>query len=403
MLAFVTVCVGNQRFKCIIYVLNLLVYPKVVVGVMYLNERFAGKKVSEGLKKCWFHIALLASFSLPIIVLMFLDYFDIESFHVFNQEFRFLSTWKGRMFYLFFLWILFMESIIDWSKIVEKKPKNRFRIFAFFVCAVIPLIYVLSVNFWGIDQVILDVGEGLGFTDTSLVFHWPLCIEYLVFAFSFLVAIFLAYGKLGLGHFSIALSLLVGMSVIYTINAFESGPGGIFKPFAMLTLPTAACAAALLDILGYSFTLSFRPGLNSMPLIITSSGAAYIGWPCAGVHSLFLFIVIILLFFKRSSISTFRKFIYFVVGTIGTYLVNVLRIVSYFVILENDGASAARFFHNSLGELYFVSWMFSCILIIVSIERFMLVEKARHSVQKLRCFLGNGKDRILNVIRRSKN
>lgn len=369
---------------------------------MRLKGKFVERNARGQLKKSWFHIALLISFSLPIIILMFLDYFDIESFSVFNQEFRFLSTWKGRMFYLFFLWILFVESIIDWSKIVEKKPKNRFRIFAFFVCAVIPLIYVLSVNFWGIDQVILSVGEGLGFTDTSLVFHWPLCIEYLVFAFSFLVAIFSAYGKLGLGHFSIALSLLVGMSVIYTINAFESGPAGIFKPFEMLALPTAACAVAVLDILGHSCTLHFQAGPNSMPLIITSSGAAYIGWPCAGVHSLFLFIVIILLFFKRSSISTFRKFAYFVVGIIGTYLVNVLRIVSYFVILENDGTSAARFFHNSLGELYFVSWMFIYILIIVSIERFMLVEKARYSIQKLCNSLGNIKDKFLSVVRKDK-
>lgn len=384
------------------YTPNLLVYQKVVVDVMHLNEKFAGRNI-RGLKSCWFHIALLVSFSVPVIVLMVLDYLDIESFHVFNQEFRFLSTWKGRMFYLFFLWLLFLESIIDWSKIVEKKPKNRFKIFVFFVCAVIPLIYVLSVNFWCMDEVILGVGESLGFTDTSLVFHWPLSVEYLIFAFSFLVAIFLAYGKQGLGYFSIALSLLVGMSVIYTINAFESGPGGVFKPFEMLALPTAACAVALLDVLGHSITLQFRAGPNSMPLIITPSGAASIGWPCAGVHSLFLFSVIILLFFKRSSISTFRKFIYFVVGISVTYSINVLRIVSYFVILENDGRSAARFFHNSLGELYFISWMFIYVLIIVFIERFMFVEKARYRVQKLHYFYTSVKNRFLNGIRKTKN
>jgi len=384
------------------YILNLLVYQKVVVDVMHLKGKFAGRNVREELKNCWFHIALLISFSVPVIVLMILDYFDMESFSVFNQEFRFLSTWKGRMFYLFFLWLLFLESITDWSKVVEEKPKNRFRIFAFFVCAIVPLIYVLGVNFWSVDQVILSVGEGLGFTDTSLVFHWPLCVEYLVFAFSFLVAIFLAYGKQGLGYFSIALSLLVGMSVIYTINAFESGPSGIFKPFEMLALPTAACAAALLEVLGYNFNLYFRSGPESMPLITTwvpDAGwkGAYIGWPCAGVHSLFLFVVIILLFFKRSSISTFRKFIYFVVGAFGTYFVNVLRIVSYFVILWNDGVDVlfwhveARFFHNSVGELYFISWIFIYILIIVSIERFMLLEKIRYGVQRVYSFLRSAK------------
>lgn len=390
------------------YILNLLVCQKVVVDVMHLKEKFAGRNVREELKNCWFHIALLVSFSVPVTVLMFLDYFDMESFSVFNLEFRFLSTWKGRMFYLFFLWLLVIESVVDWGKIVEKKPKNRFRIFAFFVCAVIPLIYVLGVNFWGLDQAVLNLGRDLGFTDeTLLTFHWPLSLEYLVFGISFLVAVLLAYKKEGLEFFSIGLSLLVGVSIIYAIATFY--PDGAFKPFEMLALPTSACAAALLDILGYNFSLSFLSGPEHMPLIDGPGPPIYIGWPCAGVHSLFLFLVIILLFFKRSGISTFRKFIYFVVGAFGTYFVNVLRIVSIFVILWNDGMDVlfwhmdVRFFHNSVGELYFISWIFIYILIIVSIERFMLVEKARYSVQKLRYFLVDVKDKFLNAIKKSKS
>lgn len=383
-------------------VLNLLVYQKVVVDAMHLNEKFAGRNVQEKLKNCWFHIALLISFSVPVIVLMVLDYLNLESSLFsgsFTSRFLFLSTFKGRMFYVFFLWLLFIESVIDWNKIVERKPKNRFRIFAVFVCAVIPLIYVLSVNFWGLDQVLLNFGEGLGFAERyppsaymrALNFHWVLCVEYVVFATSFFVAGMLAYKKEGLGFFSIGLSLLVGMSVVYAIDTFY--PLGVFKPFEMLTLPTSACAAVLLDILGYRFFMQFQPGPNAMPLItiwIPDVGwkGASIGWPCAGVHSLFLFIIIIMLFFKRSSISTFRKFIYFVVGAFCTYFVNVLRIVSWFVILRNDGESAASFFHNSLGELYFFSWMFIYILIIICIEKFMLVEKARLSVQKLLSLLG---------------
>lgn len=374
---------------------------------MYLKEKLAERNIQEKLKKSWFHIALLCSFSVPIVVLMVLDYLDVESasFWIFNQEFRFLSTWKGRMFYLFFLWLLFIETVIDWNKIVEKKPKNRFRILIFFVCAAIPLIYVLGVNFWGLDQVVFNFGRDLGFTDYSLEFHWPLCLEYLVFAIPFLVAVLLAYKKEGLGFFSIALSLLVGMSIVYAINTFY--PPGAFWPFEMLTLPTSACAAALLDILGYSVSLSFQTGPESMPVItiqvpnVGRTGAA-IGWPCAGVHSLFLFTVIILLFFKRSNILTSRKFVYFIIGAFCTYFVNVLRIASYFVILRNNGSDAARFFHNSLGELYFVSWIFIYIFMIISIERFKLAEKARRNARKLRYFLKNIKDKFLSFIRKNR-
>lgn len=396
------------------------VYPKTVVGVLNLKERLAGKNVPEGLKKCWFHIVLLVSFSLPIIVLMVLDYLNLESILFsgsFTARFLFLATFKGRMFYLFFLWLLYLESVIDWDKIVERKPKNLYRIFATFVCTVIPLIYVLGVNFWGLDQTILSVGQDLGLPERyppdgrvrALNFHWVLCVEYAVFATSFLVAALLAYKKEGLGFFSIGLSLLMGMSVIYAIDTFY--PQGVFKPFEMLALPTAASAAALLDILGYNFILQFLPGPNSMPLIREvvpgpgSGRGAYIGWPCAGVHSLFLFTVIIMLFFKRSSISSLRKFIYFVVGAFGTYFVNVLRIVSIFVIMWNDGVDVfswhldASFFHNSVGELYFISWVFIYILMIVSIEKFMLVEKSRFSFQKLRSLLGIAKSRFLSYLK----
>jgi len=361
-------------------------------------EKSTDRSVRERLGKVWFHVAFLVSVSLPIIVLMVLDWLNIESFHVFNlnSRFLFLETWKGRMFYLFFLWLLALESIIDWDKIVEKKPKNPFRIFAFFVATAVPLIYVLGVNFWGFNEFITSIGRALGFTGYFLTFHWPLSAEYIVFTVFYLVAIFLAYKIEGLKFFAIALSLLAGMCIIYAINTFSGIEG--FKPFDMLALPTSACAAALLDILGYNVTLQYTSGVGSMPLIVINGvyppAAAYIGWPCAGVHSLFLFVVIILLLFKRSNISSYRKFIYFVVGVVGTYFANILRIASYFIISVNSGKAAADFFHNTLGELYFIVWISIYILIIISIEKYKLVEKTRYSVHKLFFILKNAKSKV---------
>jgi len=353
--------------------------------LMYLQEKIAERNFQEMLKKCWFHIALMTAFSTSIIFLMLLDYLNIESFSAFNNEFRFLSTWKGRMFYLFFLWLFLIESVVDWSEIIKKKPRNRLRILLSLIFAFIPLSYVLSVTFLSLNLTVLNLGQKLGFTEWSLNFHWVLCVEYVVFSLSFLIATSLAYKREGLRFFSIALSLLLSISFFYTIDTFY--PGGTLKPFEMLTLPTAACAAAILDILGYDFSLSFNtrffnPTYGPMPII----DGVGIGWPCAGVHSLFLFTIIIMLLYKKSNISTFRKFVYFVTGAFCTYFVNILRIVSYFVILWNNGENAARFFHNSVGELYFISWIFIYILIIISIERFRLIEKVRVNLRKIGYF-----------------
>ena len=165
-------------------------------------------------------------------------------------------------------------------------------------------------------------------------------------------------------------------------------PYGVFKPLQLVALPTAACAAIFLDLLGYSFSLSFSPGAEAMPIIRMQAGgrgfSVGIAWPCAGVHSMFLYTLIILLLFKKSNISRFRKLVYFIVGAIGTYSVNILRILAYFQILVTDGLTAAQTFHDVYAELLFVAWVLLYILLIIFIQKFRLVEKTIHGIQTLR-------------------
>jgi thaumarchaeosortase len=361
---------------------------------MNLKTILDGRKIQERLKKYYFHIALLVTFAVPIILLMILDYLNIEGFYLFNERFLFDETWKGRMFYLFFIWLLFIEFIIDSDKIINKRPKNWFRILAFFVCANVPLIYVLSVNFLGMNQAVVELGRIIGIDSRPYfaLLSWPLSFEYLVFFTSFLFAIVLAYKIDGLKTFSISLSFLGTVSLIYTVDTYY--PEGIFKPLQMLALPAAACAAGLLEILGFKLTLTYQTGPTSLP-IIYMLGYPPVGivWSCAGVHSLLIYTLIMVLVFKRSNISGFRKLAYFIVGAICTYFVNILRIASFFVIRASSGGSAAQFFHDSLGELYFVFWLFAYILIIILIERFKLIEKAKYHVHKVSSVFKTGKFR----------
>jgi len=367
---------------------------------MHLKNVLTKESVQEALKKYYFHVALIVCFVVPVILLMTLDYLNIESFYLFNTRFLFYETWKGRMFYMFFIWLLFLELIIESEKIVEKRPKNRFRILVFFICANVPLIYVLAVNFLGMNQAIVELGRIIGINpgEYFMFLSWPLSFEYLVFFISFLIAIFLAYKTDGLKTFSISLSLLGVMSFVYMIDTYY--PEGMLKPLQMLALPAAACAAALLEILGYNFTLIYRPGPRSLPTI-SMAGFHPVGivWSCAGVHSLLLYLLIILLLFKRSDISGFRRLVYFIIGAVCTYFVNILRIASYFVIRESSGQNAAQFFHDSIGELYFIFWVFAYILLIISVERFMVVEKTRHSMQKLRSLLETMKSKLSSYLR----
>jgi thaumarchaeosortase len=128
-----------------------------------------------------------------------------------------------------------------------------------------------------------------------------------------------------------------------------------------------------------------------MPQMIVLQGAqsviAQVGWPCAGVQSLLLFTLITLVFFKKTAIPRDRKINYFLIGAAGTYLTNVLRISSFFVISLNYGSEAGSVFHNVYGELYFIAWMFLFLMMVIAIQSSMIGRSVRALRQGLRTFV----------------
>ena len=355
------------------------------------------------MKKYWFHIALIICIVLPILLLAFLDYYNLEGFNYrynsatnsfepwknayFNHTFSFDVTWKGRMFYAIFAWFLVLESAFGWQQIVDKKPKNRSLLLASLVCAVIPTIYVLATNFFGLDLTFLKIGHTIGIpsvTSTNqpsdfLHLQWPISVEYMVFFICFLTAILLAYKARGLKIFSISLAVLGAISIAYMLDTIF--PFGVFRPLQEFALPLAATTAALFDILGYGVMLNYpaHTGGSLVPALTVGIGgkatSVTISWACAGVYSLLLYVLIILVFFKRINISGFRKLLYFFIGLFGTFFASVLRIYSIVVINLQYGNDAGMIFHNTYGELFGFIWIFLFILLIVCIERFGLVER----------------------------
>ena len=329
----------------------------------------------------------------------------------FNQNFSFEVTWKGRMFYPIFLWFLVIESAIGWQKIADEKPRNRYVILASLICALIPTIYVLATNFFGLDLILLKTGHALGIrsvtssNDPSDFLHlqWPLSFEYIVFAVFFMSAVMLAYKMRGLKVFSISFALLGGISVAYMFDTVY--PFGVFRPLQEMALPTAATAAALFDILGYGVQLYFpiRTAESLLPSLTVAMGgktaSVTIAWACAGVHSLLLYVLIILVFFKKTSISAFRKLSYFIIGLFGTFFVNVLRVFSVIIVILQYGKDAGMRFHNTYGELYSFIWIFLFILLIGCIQRFMLVERTRYAFHRISSFLGTAKNKFVYRLR----
>lgn len=318
-----------------------------------LDNSFRTHKMTKILVK----LLPLLAFVVPIVILYFLDPVVFE------------KTWKGRIFYIFFLWLVSLELILSWEELQTGKIKKTrsVRTGAFFLAFLLPTAYVVVSNFYGLNTIIENLALGRGILQ-PWAHAMPLSTEYLVFAALFGLIILLEYGVRGLKVHSISALFLGVIGAIYTIdNMF---PTGSFTPFQIIVPTTASLAANVLNFLGYrTIWLGISNGMPGLVAVGShGSYAAYIAWPCSGVESLLIYAVTILLFLRKSTIPWDQRIAYFVYGAAATYFINVLRLVTIFTIGANGGDAMA--FHDYYGQLYSISWIVFYPLLIMGSRAF---------------------------------
>ncbi|MGC9094157.1 MAG: exosortase/archaeosortase family protein [Candidatus Bathyarchaeia archaeon] len=290
------------------------------------------------------------------------------------------GSWQGRFFYIFFIWLAFSDIVLNWEQIQAGKV-NRFysaRTFMLLVALSLPTLYVIAANFWGVNNMIADVSSNIikniagevGIIKPQLI---PLATEYIVFAILFCLIISLVYGIDHLAGFSMPMFLLGITALLYIID--DLYPTGRFTPLQMFVPPTATLAVRILNTMGYAtetaqtvhpiygniFSLTVRD-----PMTIGKSVNFGIAWPCAGVESIFIYTVTILLFLTKIDVAWWKKIAYFIIGAIITYFINVLRIVTIFLVALNNGDWIS--FHNIYGPLYSITWISLYPLIIIGTQ-----------------------------------
>ncbi|MGQ9538771.1 MAG: exosortase/archaeosortase family protein [Candidatus Bathycorpusculaceae bacterium] len=273
------------------------------------------------------------------------------------------GTWENRMGYVLFLWLLFMETIIAWKELQTKKHKLLSTKTVLLILALLlPTIYVIVANYLGVNQAIIELSRKFNIKPAWAALM-PLSIEYLIFALLFATIIILKYDVKGIKFYSVSTAFLIIIGVVYTINNLYTF--GEFAPFQIMVIPTAIFAEKVLNLMGFKTTLIAR---NTVPYLYAEnpensreSFGALIDWPCAGVESLMIYTVTILLFLKKLSLK--RKIIYFLIGAVVTYFINVLRIVTLYTIAIHKGDWGI--FHDYFGPLYSMVWIVSYPLIIV--------------------------------------
>lgn len=314
----------------------------------------------------------LVAFIIPLVVLYILNPIEPPSGiapSVSDARDSFESMWKGRTFQLFFVWLVSLELILGWEHFKENKLSKPLsaRTILVAVMMVLPTVYVLASYYFGLNDAIISWSTAQNIKWASSM---PLSIEYLVFAALFGAMAFLVFGKKGLFAFSIPAVFMVLVGALYTIDNVY--PYGQFTPFQLFVPTTAFFASQVFGLMGYNTVLGNEYDLNfgTMPTLTVDGPAGFakfaIAWPCAGIESLLIFTVVILLFLKRMPISWKAKIGYFAIGAIVTYFINILRIVTIFMIGMQYGTTSVEVqdFHFYYGPLYSITWIIAYPLLI---------------------------------------
>jgi exosortase/archaeosortase family protein len=296
----------------------------------------------------------------------------------------FQATWIGRTFYIFFLWLVVLEMILNWDNLKKSRLKKMMsmRTALFITVLLLPTLYVVWANYFGGNVLIRNflLQENVPWGD-ALLMRIP--VEYLVFTVFFVVMVLLAYGLKGLKSFSAATLFLGIVGTLYTVDTTYHGT---FTPFQILVPATTTLSAFGLHLMGYKtiVTVGSDATNGSYPVLIASSpthtASFGIAWACSGIESLLIFTAVAVLFLMASDIRWFYKVSCFAVGALVTYTINILRIIYIFVIQLNGGNYLE--FHDYYGPLISVLWITSFPLIIMGIQALSTFIKLRRGAKE---------------------
>jgi thaumarchaeosortase len=300
----------------------------------------------------------------------------LYSLHAWTFE----QAYHGRTFLLFFLWLVVLEIIMSWEKL-RKNKVNRLlsiRTVLFVMTLLLPTIYVVVANYYGLNAMITNLTSqyvarlNIDATQKLIIAsQMPISIEFLVFTVLFCLTIPLVYGVNVLADFSLSALFLGTIGLLFTMD--ELYPQKL-TPLQIFVPSTATIAENVFKLMGYHTSMSFE---SNMPILLVidpknSNRFAFFGidWTCAGVESLLIYTVIMLLFLRKTAIPWMHRIIYFVIGAVVTYFINIFRVVTIFLIGMDYGANSVEFqmFHNYYGMLYSISWIVSYPLIVIGIQ-----------------------------------
>lgn len=274
---------------------------------------------------------------------------------VFPDSFS-LSWNQGRGGFLFALAFIIAE-IVGLKIIIPTK-----RLLAVVPLAILTIAYIVGLEY-GLRDFILSSSEQY---NVQLIYSWTWMWDFIVMVIFVIASLTIFFGKRWIRIAPAGPIFLGGSAIILSLDAFF--PYDTLGPLQYVVPYLVQANVWLIGI----FDLGVATGRDNIMFLKGDHGTMVLQvfWPSAGVHSVIIFSLVMGAFLLKMNIPRRRKSIYFILGIIGTIIVNMIRIfsLSWYALKVTTDAEQWEEFHSVAGEIMFLPWLFVFLLIVILIE-----------------------------------
>jgi thaumarchaeosortase len=263
---------------------------------------------------------------------------------------------EGRGGYFFAL-VFVVAELVGLRFVISKK-----RLLSVIPMALFVILYLISLEY-GLRDYIIESAEQF---DVQLIYSWTWMWDFFVMAIFIVVALSIFFGKKWIRIAPAAPIFLTGTAIILSLDAFfpydTLGPLQYIVPYFVQANVWLVTLLDLGTAVARDNVMFLRGDHGSMALQVF--------WPSAGVHSIIIFSLVIGAFMLKMNIPRKRKTVYFILGIIGTIIVNLIRIfsLSWYALKVTTDPVAWEEYHKIAGEIMFLPWLFAFIFVVILIE-----------------------------------
>jgi len=281
-----------------------------------------------------------------------------------------LSWNQGRGGFLFALAFIVAETV-GLKILISTK-----RLLAVVPMAILVIIYLISLEY-GLRDYIINSAEHY---NVELIYSWTWMWDFIVLVIFVMAALTIFFGKRWIRIAPAGPIFLGGSAIILSLDAFF--PYDTLGPLQYVVPYLVQANVWLIGV----FELGTATARDNIMFLRGDHGSMVLQvfWPSAGVHSVIIYSLVMGAFLLKMNIPRRRKSIYFVIGIIGTIIINMIRIfsLSWYALKVTTNAEKWEEFHSVAGEIMFLPWLFVFLLIVILIESRRLKKLEAESAQK---------------------